>query len=155
MKIQVLNEKDNELQLIVDGVEESFMNLLRRNCAFTVPTFAIEDVYFDKNSSGIYDEILAHRIGLLPIKADKDIFSLKKPEIHFTLSAEGPNVVRASNLVTKGTKVKVLYPETPLVVLSKNQKVELKATAIPGTGEDHIKSWKFLLLSLSNFSKGK
>jgi DNA-directed RNA polymerase I and III subunit RPAC1 len=35
-----------------------------------VPTIAIEHVWIAVNSSIIQDEVLAHRVGLIPIKAD-------------------------------------------------------------------------------------
>ena len=35
-----------------------------------IPTMAIEKVYLYQNTSLIPDEVLAHRLGLIPIKAD-------------------------------------------------------------------------------------
>ena len=139
MKLKEIYSDDNELQVIVEDSGESFMNLIRRTASFGIKTFAIEDVTFIQNNSALYDEILAHRLGLLPLKVNKDIFTLKKPEVHFTLKVEGPKVVRASDLVTKGKGVEVLNPHTPIVVLSKDQKLEFTATAIIGTGVEHSK----------------
>ncbi len=139
MKLQEIYSDDNELQVIVEDVGTSFMNLIRRNCSFGIKTFAIENVTFIQNNSALYDEILAQRLGLLPLKVNKDIFTLKKPEVHFKLSVEGPKVIRASDLVTKGKGVEVINPHTPLVLLSKEQKVELTATATIGTGAEHSK----------------
>lgn len=42
-----------------------------------VPTMAIEQVLFYQNTSIIQDEVLAHRLGLIPIKADADLFDYK------------------------------------------------------------------------------
>jgi len=139
MKLKEIYSDDNELHVIVEDSGESFMNLIRRASSFGIKTFAIEDVTFNQNNSALYDEILAHRLGLLPLKVNKDIFTLKKPELHFTLNVEGPKVVRASDLVTKGKGVEVLNPHTPIVVLSKDQKLEFTATAIIGTGVEHSK----------------
>ena len=139
MKLKEIYSDDNELHVIVEDSGESFMNLIRRTSSFGIKTFAIEDVTFNQNNSALYDEILAQRLGLLPLKVNKDIFTLKKPELHFTLNVEGPKVVRASDLVTKGKGVEVLNPHTPIVVLSKDQKLEFTATAIIGTGVEHSK----------------
>lgn len=42
-----------------------------------VPTMAIEKVYVSNNTSIIHDEVLAHRLGLIPIKADPQMFDFK------------------------------------------------------------------------------
>lgn len=39
-----------------------------------VPTIAIENVWMSDNTSIIQDEVLAHRVGLIPIKADPNQF---------------------------------------------------------------------------------
>lgn len=38
---------------------------------------AIEKVYIANNTSVIQDEVLAHRLGLLPIRADPRLFDYK------------------------------------------------------------------------------
>jgi DNA-directed RNA polymerase I and III subunit RPAC1 len=45
-----------------------------------VPTVAIEKVYVANNTSVIQDEVLAHRLGLVPIKADPCLFDYKTDE---------------------------------------------------------------------------
>jgi len=52
------------------GIEAPVSNALRRILLSEVPTMAIETVYFHDNSSIIHDELLAHRLGLIPILAD-------------------------------------------------------------------------------------
>eukprot|EP00894_Picocystis_sp_ML_P002175 jgi/Pico_ML_1/52692/g3365.t1 len=41
---------------------------------------AIEKVYFVNNTSVIQDEVLAHRLGLVPIRADPRLFDFKGAE---------------------------------------------------------------------------
>ena len=38
---------------------------------------AIEKVYMSNNTSCIQDEVLAHRLGLIPLKANPDAFKFK------------------------------------------------------------------------------
>jgi DNA-directed RNA polymerase I and III subunit RPAC1 len=45
-----------------------------------IPTMAIEKVYVYNNTSVMHDEILAHRLGLVPIKADPRHFEFKEGE---------------------------------------------------------------------------
>lgn len=42
-----------------------------------VPTIAIEDVYVWNNTSVMQDEVLAHRVGLIPIRADPRLLKYK------------------------------------------------------------------------------
>jgi len=44
-----------------------------------VPTMAIEKVFIYNNTSIVQDEVLAHRLGLIPIKADPRLFEYKNP----------------------------------------------------------------------------
>lgn len=52
------------------NVDVSFANALRRIMIADVPTIAIEHVYMWNNTSVVHDEVLAHRIGLVPLNAD-------------------------------------------------------------------------------------
>ena len=44
-----------------------------------VPTMAIDKVFVYNNTSLIQDEVLAHRLGLIPIKADPRMFEYRVP----------------------------------------------------------------------------
>lgn len=42
-----------------------------------MPTLAIEKVFIYNNTSIVQDEVLAHRLGLIPIKADPRLFEYR------------------------------------------------------------------------------
>ena len=48
---------------------------------YQVPTMAIEKVFIYNNTSIIQDEVLAHRLGLIPIKVDPRLFEYRNPGI--------------------------------------------------------------------------
>ena len=74
-KLNILERpSENELVFEISGVDVSFANALRRIMIAEVPTIAIEHVYMWNNSSIVHDEVLAHRIGLVPIKCDARLF---------------------------------------------------------------------------------
>lgn len=54
------------------GVDASVANAIRRVLMAEVPTVAIENVYIFNNTSIIQDEVLAHRLGLVPILIDPE-----------------------------------------------------------------------------------
>ncbi len=112
---------------------ESLVNAIRRSI-LEVPTLAIDEVEFFKNDSALYDEYLAHRIGLVPLKMDKKMSS--KTEAEFKLVKKGPCTVYAGDL--KG-QIETVHPAAPLVILEKDQELELVATARIGKGVEHAK----------------
>jgi len=76
-KVSLTNEKA-EFDLI--GVDASIANAMRRIMISEVPTMAIEKVFVMNNTSIIHDEILAHRLGLIPISADPSKFEFMQSD---------------------------------------------------------------------------
>lgn len=157
MKAKKLYSKDNELVLELSDITFGQANTLRRLMMNEVPIMAIEKVEFKQNSSIMYDEMLAHRMGLTPLVTDAKNYNLPeectcegagcaKCQAEFTLTAKGPCTVYAKDLKCKDPKIKPVYPDLPLVKLLENQEVELSATAQLGFGKEHTK-WASGLVS--------
>ncbi|RIA86427.1 DNA-directed RNA polymerase [Glomus cerebriforme] len=85
-KIKIAIEKKSQYDMEFDiiGIDASIANALRRIMIAEVPTMAIEKVFIYDNTSIIQDEVLAHRLGLIPIKADPDQFDFKQSTEHPT-----------------------------------------------------------------------
>ena len=66
----------DELEFDMVGVDAAIANAVRRALMAEVPSMAIEKVYVNNNTSLIQDEVLAHRLGLIPIKADPRRFNM-------------------------------------------------------------------------------
>jgi DNA-directed RNA polymerase I and III subunit RPAC1 len=64
----------NELVFEIIGVDVSFANALRRIMIAEIPTMALEHVYMWNNSGLIHDEVLSHRLGLVPLNVDPRLF---------------------------------------------------------------------------------
>ncbi len=150
MKISILNKTKSKFTFLVEGVTPSYINTIRRLIIAEVPTMAIEDVEFRQNDSVLYDEMLALRLGLISLKTDLKSYSLPKEcscegagcakcQLKLTLKVEGPKMVYASDFKSADPKVIPVYPETPIIKLLENQKLELEATAILGKGKEHMK----------------
>jgi DNA-directed RNA polymerase I and III subunit RPAC1 len=60
------------------GIDASIANAFRRILISEIPTMAIEKVYIANNTSVIQDEVLAHRLGLIPLKANPHLFKFKQ-----------------------------------------------------------------------------
>ena len=73
MDIKLLTKEQDTIRFVLSDVSPAFANALRRIILAEVPVMAIEDVMILENSSVMYDEILAHRLGLIPITTDQKI----------------------------------------------------------------------------------
>ena len=76
VEIQILDKTDDFMRFIVRGVNAPFVNALRRIILTEVPSMAIDEIVILENSSILNDEILAHRMGFIPLKTDLDSYSL-------------------------------------------------------------------------------
>ncbi|VDN06415.1 unnamed protein product [Thelazia callipaeda] len=78
IKLMIINESVDGMSLEFDlvGVEAPIANAIRRILIAEIPTMAIEKVYLYQNTSVLPDEVLCHRLGLLPIKADPRHFKM-------------------------------------------------------------------------------
>ncbi len=150
MQIQQLKQEKNELFFLIKDINPVIANTLRRLMLIEVPTLAIEEVNFLKNDSALYDEIIAHRLGLIPLTTDLKSYELKeectckgkgcpKCELQLTLKAKGPCTVYSSELKSSDPKTKPVYENIPITLLTKGQKLELEATAVLGKGKKHAK----------------
>ena len=115
------------------AISESLANAIRRSVS-EVPTLAIDEIEIFSNDSALYDEMVAHRIGLIPLKTEKSMSA--KTKINFKLSKKGPGMVYAEGL---DGGADIVYPKTPITLLGENHKLELTATATLGTGLQHAK----------------
>lgn len=70
ISIRIEKCKDLELEFDMVGCTPALTNAFRRLMISEVPSMAIEKVYIYNNTSIIQDEILAHRLGLIPLKGE-------------------------------------------------------------------------------------
>ena len=70
LAIEVLSINAEEIVFDLKGANASIANALRRIILAEVPTVAVENVWITENSGLVQDEVLAHRVGLVPIKVD-------------------------------------------------------------------------------------
>ena len=70
LKITIQERSDERIVFDLIGTTAPIANAMRRIMLEEVPTMAIEQVDMYQNTSLLGDEILAHRLGLIPIKAD-------------------------------------------------------------------------------------
>jgi len=127
--IKTINyDKDKQKISFTTDMQPDLGNAIRRS-VLEVPIMAIDEVEITKNDSALYDEILAHRIGLIPIKTGAN------KEMKFKLQVKGPKTVVSGDFEpSTGAEGNL-----PIVLLDKDQEVEIVADARLGVGTEHIK----------------
>ncbi len=129
--MELIEKKDNELVFKVD-IDESLANAIRRHINELL-VLAIDEVKISKNDSPLYDETIAHRLGLMPLKIDKPVTG--KTQAKFKLNVKKEGFVYSGEL----SPAKVIYNQIPITLLNKGQEIELVATARAGKGSEHSK----------------
>ncbi len=123
--------KSPEKEVLLLDNSTTLANALRR-AIYEVKTLAVTEVEFFKNDSVLYDEILAHRIGLIPLKNEK----IKEDSfIELPLKFEAKN--DGDEIVSQDLGKQVAIDNLPIVRLNKGQKIEFIARAKIGTGKEH------------------
>jgi len=153
MEVEILEKSENAVRFILRGASPPFANALRRIMIAEVPSMAIDDVIIVENNSAMNDEILAHRLGLIPLKTDLKTYVL--PEdctcksdlgcnrclVILTLEAEAGDSLRevySDDLKPEDQEVTPVS-RIPIVKLTPGQRVRLEAYARLGRGQAHAK----------------
>lgn len=181
MEFEILEMTDTKARFIVSGVSPSVINALRRTLIADVPKMAIENVEFHlgpirdehgkeyESATPLFDEIIANRLGMIPIPTDLDLFGFRKDcvcggegcpncTIMYSLNKRGPSEEEGKESVSVysdelqlviqklGGVSEKKYAERfqikekiPIVKLNRSQALLLYATAELGTGSMHAK----------------
>lgn len=137
-------------ELVIRGAELGLINKFRRTILRNVETLAIDEVIIEINSSVIPEESIAHRLGLLPIKADSGLCgphteneSCDKCSIPFVLEAVGDltykKKITSDDITFKGGCHVTGISPFVLQYLHPGEKICLKGFVEKGRGSKHSK----------------
>ncbi len=140
MKFKFLELQENYAKILFEDTTPYFVNAIRRTMIADVPKMAIENVTIYDNTSALFDEIIAHRLAMLPIPTYLDeVKGCEDCRIHYTLSKEGECTVYSGDLKAEDPRWNIKDKNIPIVRLLKNQRLILEAEAVLGTGKEHAK----------------
>ena len=154
MEVQILERGENSLKFILTDSYPAFANALRRIMIAEVPCMTIEDVFFYENLSPLNDEMIAHRLGLIPLKTDLDTYALpekcvcksemgcNKCRVIATLEAEAvdsPLTVYSGDIKFENPDIQAVSDKIPIIKLALGQKIKFEAHAKLGIGKQNAK----------------
>ncbi|KAH6786287.1 RNA polymerase I subunit 43 [Perilla frutescens var. hirtella] len=74
-KVEVIKLTEDDMEFDMIGIDAAIANAFRRILIAELPTMAIEKVFVANNTSVVQDEVLAHRLGLVPLQVDPRHFN--------------------------------------------------------------------------------
>ena len=150
MKIQVDTIQPKEAVLSIHDSEIYLINSIRRIMLSELPKLAIENIVIYDNTSALFDEIIGHRIGLIPIPTDISLLNFREEcscngtgcpscTVRYTLSKEGEGRVTSGDLQPSEESWKIKEDKIPIVDLYNDQRLILEVEAVLGLGKNHAK----------------
>jgi len=105
--VHIYDMKPEMISFEISETDISMANALRRIMIAEVPTLCIDLVTFHENTTSLQDEFIAHRLGLIPLHASRDMSKWKythecdcdeycpKCSVKFTLDCDFAKMVQA------------------------------------------------------------
>jgi len=137
MKVDTIEENEDVLKVELSEANDALANALRRSMMVKVETLAVKHLEVSKNDSGIFDEVLANRVGQIPFTIPDNIE--EEDEIHVAVKREGPVDVVAEDVQTDDAEAEPVNPDTIIATLKEGQEIEFEGVAVLNTGDEHAK----------------
>lgn len=150
MKTTILKLVDTQAKIIIEDTNPYFINAIRRTLLVDIPKLAIENITIYDNTSSLFDEIISHRLSLIPIPTHRELLEFKEKckclgegcpscTVHYTLSKEGECTVYSKDLKSEDSMWEIRDGKIPIASLLEGQRLILEAEANLGTGDSHVK----------------
>ncbi|APX96480.1 DNA-directed RNA polymerase subunit D [Natronorubrum daqingense] len=137
--VEFVEREDRDARFLVRGVTPAFANGIRRAMLADVPTMAIDTVRFVENSSVMFDEQLALRLGLVPLTTPPEGEFGEDEAVTLSIDVEGPETAYSGDLVSSDDLVQPADENVPIIDLKDGQRLEAEADAVLERGKDHAK----------------
>ena len=162
MQIEIVELEERKCKFILKDASPAKANALRRTMLTDIPKMAIDYVDFHlghidvdgkefESITPLFDEIIAHRLGMVPVPTDYELFTTREKcacggegcpscRVMYSLNKHGPCTVLSGDLQPLGdATLKVKDEEIPIVELADGQSVLIYAYAVMGTARKHVK----------------
>lgn len=143
MRVRVIELSEEKAFLVLEGVTPSLANSIRRAIVGEVPTFAVDEVIFFENTTPFFDEYIAHRLAMIPLRTSLDLIrSDPNRNVVLELSRRAKDLIETVYSGELKSSDPLVYPANdriPIIKMRKGQKIRFQAIARLGRGKDHSK----------------
>lgn len=164
MKIKLLEKTDTKVKFELAETNPAFTNMLRRTIVQHVSVAAIDNIDVIKNTSALYNETIAHRIGHIPISYKNEMVQKENCkckgkgcsfcEVKMVLQKSGPCTVYAKDFKSTDKDVKPSTGDIIIAKLYENQDLNLEATVVINTGKEHS-NWQAAIVGYQYYPELK
>lgn len=150
MKVKVLSKKKDKIEFLLEDATPAFANSLRRAMMTEVPVLAVDWVDFEENGSALFDEVIAHRLAMIPLEFNSKKLNLpleckckgagcSNCQVVLALEKTGPGMALSGDLKSTHKDAKPTDSGFPIVELLEGQRLKFQAVARLGLGKVHAK----------------
>lgn len=151
MKLKKIQDKPYEVSIYeFSNCNTAFINGLRRIILTELDCVAIDKVLVYKNKQVMESEILVHRLGLLPLRWNKDIQKENVGNIRFSCDITNYDnkiktvynddiTIRSDDPSISNSSIQFLYPKTPITKLRKGDHIHFDCWCDVSNAVEHAK----------------
>lgn len=142
--ITIVEDNDSYSTALIKNNDVKFVNLLRRSIMSEIPTYAIEIVVFYINTSPREDEIIALRLGQVPIDHNKSNLPKNGEDLIIEFNYTAPNtqnstiVFNTDDIESFNNDIKFV-DKTPICEMKAGQSIKCKCIVRIGVAKTHVK----------------
>ncbi len=155
MKCKILEYRPDFVRILLEDTGPAFANAYRRVLQSEVPILAIDEVIFFSNTTTFFDEYVAHRLALIPLRTPKKAYDFGEEfSVRFRLDVtaeEEQFIVYSGHLESSDPEVYPVSPNIPILVMNRGEKLSLEAIARMGRGKEHAKWQPVVALGYSYY----
>ena len=132
---------EDTIKVNTGPIDTSIANAIRRSMISYVKTMALDVAKISENNGLLPDEMIAHRIGLIPIKRKSDLVSKATFRMDVSNNADHDSLltVYSKDLIPDSDDAMIPDPNIIIAKLARSQRISLVAEATLGTGYIHAK----------------
>lgn len=137
MNFKIIKQDSNYIEFILCGseIDTAFANFFRHIITNYIPIYAIDTVDFFNHDSQVFSmQFIAHRLGQLPIKYDKNV-----PEwlfLDIKNNTKDILTVYSNDIEPKNI---IVFPQIPLLKLTPNEQLKYACKIRKSIGAEHVK----------------
>ncbi len=143
LKARIIDLNGYKAILVIEDAKPTLVNAIRRAIISEIPIFAVDEVIFFENSTPFFDEYIAHRLAMIPLKTSMDVV---KTDPNRTVilelereAKESTETIYSGDLKSSDPLVIPASNRIPIIKMRQGQRIRFQAIARVGRGKNHSK----------------